>query len=300
MNIEDIKFREVELFLRLLKTKSVRELARQTNMQPGQLSKWIQGLEKKIGMPLIDRSSVGVQPTARALELIPYFEELFRIQGDLSHLGKSSKKSDVISIASSSFFTTHLVPLVLEKVVQESPDTTMRILDIPPTQFIPVALRGAFDYCLHAQKLDWPKTWTSYQVGFLSWNVFARKNHPLAKKSTKSSLLKYPFIVPIYWTPEGSRYGEDQCPVPISERIKGHETSTAASAVEMVKVTDQLSFLPDVVARPGVADGSLIAVETPWKLVKKPVYLSVKNAVVKQKQYEQMIAHFKTVLNEIM
>jgi DNA-binding transcriptional LysR family regulator len=300
MNIEDIKFREIELFLRLLKTKSLRELARQTNMQPGQLSKWIQGLEKKIGKPLIDRSSVGVQPTAQALELIPYFEELFRIQGDLSLLGFREKKNEVISIASSSFFTTHLVPLALEKVVGDSPDTTMKVLDLPPTQFIPVALCGAFDYCLHAQKLDWPKTWTSYQIGFLSWNVYARKNHPLTKKTSKASLLKFPFIVPIYWTPEGSRYGEDQCPVPLNERVKGHETSTAASAVEMVKVTDQLSFLPDIVARSGVLEGSLVALETPWKLVKKPVYLSVKNAVVKQKQYEQMITHFKKVLTEII
>ena len=57
---------------------------------------------------------------------------------------------------------------------------------------------------------------------------------------------------------------------------------------------------PDVVALPRVEQGSLVAIETPWKLVKKPVYLSVKNAVAKQKQCEQMIAHFKSVLTDIV
>jgi DNA-binding transcriptional LysR family regulator len=300
MSIEDIKFREVDLFLRLLKTKSVRDLARQVNMQPGQVSKWISGLEKKVGFKLIERSATGVEATAKALELLGHFEDLHRIQGELTNFKTKEKKQQLMTIASSSFFTSHVVPLALQSMTKNNEELKIRVIDLPPTQFISVALRGAFDYCLHAQNLDWPKTWTSYQVGVLTWRVYARKNHPVLKKATKANLLKYPFVVPVYWTAEGTRYGDDQCPIPMSERIKGHETATALSAAEMVKMSDQLAFVPDVIAKSLVKSGELVAVETPWKLVKKPVYLSVKNAVVKQKQFEEMIGHFRELLTELI
>ena len=83
MNIEDIKLREVELFLSLLKLKSVRELGRQQNMQAGQVSKWISGLERKVGAPLIERSSSGIRPTAKAMELLPLFEKIHAVHEKL-------------------------------------------------------------------------------------------------------------------------------------------------------------------------------------------------------------------------
>lgn len=293
MGIEDIKLREVELLLSLLKLKSVRELGRQENMQPGQVSKWISALERKIGATLIDRSPTGIRPTARALELLPLFEKMHSLQEKLS--GETTKNdSSIYSFASSSFFSTHLVPLILKGMKE---DCKVKLIDLAPTNFINAALRGAFEYCLHSQKLDWPQTWTTREVGTLKWNVYARKKHPVLKTPAMKEVIKYPFIIPIYWTPEGTHYGDDQCPIPLSKRIKGHETATAASAAEIVKVTDQLAFLPEVVAKR--AEFSLEVVKMNWKQIEKPVYLSVKNSTVKQSDFDLISSICSDVLKSL-
>lgn len=281
MKANDIRLSEIELFLTLLKVKSIREVARQKNMQPGQVSKWVSSLEKKVGAPLINRAATGVTPSARALELLPVFESMQVLLEKIS--GESHEESKIISIASSSFFSTHLVPDILKEVK----NTKFRLIDLPPTSFVTAGLRGAFQYCLHSQKLDWPQTWTTRETGKLRWNLYCRKNHPLTQTARMKNILKYPFIVPIYWTPDGTQFGHDQCPIPMTKRIKGHETATAASAAQIVSVTDQLAFLPEVVA--GRSDLQLERVKVPWKQVETPIYLSVKNSVVKQNDFEKLI-----------
>jgi DNA-binding transcriptional LysR family regulator len=281
MKTSDIKLAEIELFLSLLKLKSIREVARQKNMQPGQVSKWISSLERKVGAPLINRASTGVTPTARALELLPVFEDMHVLLEKLS--GKTQEDSKIFSIASSSFFSTHLVPEILKEIK----NTKFRLIDLPPTSFVTAGLRGSFQYCLHSQKLDWPQTWSTKETGKLRWNLYCRKNHPLTQNSGMKNILKYPFIIPIYWTPDGTQFGNDQCPIPMSKRIKGHETATAASAAQIANVTDQLAFLPEVVA--SRSDLQLEKVKVPWKQVETPVYLSVKNSVVKQNDFEKLI-----------
>ncbi len=296
---EDIKLSEISLFLALVKIKSVRELGRQMNMQPGQVSKWVQSLEKKVGSPLLERSSGGVQPTARALELIPVFEKMNALGESLKPFSQSGKESSLMSIASSSYLSTYLLPLILEELLEDDSAGRVRIIDLPPTQFIPAALRGAYDYCLHTQELEWPSTWTTMVVGSLRWSVYGRKNHPVVKTPGLRNVLKYPFIVPVYWTTDGTRYGDDQCPIPLSKRRKGHETATAGSAAEIVKITDQLAFLPELVARKSEENGELEKVMTSWRPVKKPVYLTVKNATVKQHDFEELIQVCKRVLTSL-
>ncbi len=293
--VEDIKLSEIGLFLALVKTKSVRELGRQMNMQPGQVSKWVQSLEKKIGVPLLERSAGGVQPTARALELIPVFEKMSALSERLVPESGDKKAQKVVNIASSSYLSTYLLPLILSELHEEK----VRMIDLPPTQFIPAGLRGAFDYCLHTQKLDWPSTWTTVEVGHLRWSIYGRKNHPATKNPGLRNVLKYPFVIPVYWTPDGTRYGDDQCPIPLSKRIKGHETATAGSAAEIVKMSEQLAFLPELIARKGEEMGELEKVMMSWRPVKKPVYLSVKSAIVKQHDFEELIRVCKKVLGSL-
>lgn len=297
--VDDVKLSEINLFLALVKVKSVRELGRQMNMQPGQVSKWVQSLEKKVGVPLLERSAAGVQPTARALELIPVFEKMSALSESMRPEQAGRKSSRLINLASSSYLSTYLLPLVVKQISGADPDSKVRIIDLPPTQFIPAALRGGFDYCLHTQELDWPSTWTTVEVGFIRWSIYGRKNHPVLKTPGLKQVLKYPFVIPVYWTNEGTRYGDDQCPIPLSKRRKGHETATAGSAAEIVKVTDQLAFLPELIARKAEENGELEKVMMSWRPVKRPVYLSVKSSTVKQHEFGGLIELFKRVLTSL-
>lgn len=294
MAIENIKLREIELLLSLLKLKSVREVGREKNMQPGQVSKWITSLERKLGHKLLDRSATGMRPTARAIELLPYLENIASLQEKLS--GETKKSQDhIFSFASSSFMSTHLMPYIVHHISETSPDVKFKLIDLPPTAFISAALRGAYEYCIHSKELEWPKTWTTEKVGNLKFNLYARKKHPVLKQPTLKNVLKYPFVIPIYWSQDGTQYGDDQCPIPMSKRIKGHETATAASAAEIVKVSDQLAFLPEIVARaPGLEE-----IKLPWKTIERPVYLSVKSGTVKQSDFRLISSICSDVLKSL-
>lgn len=291
MNVEDIKFRELDLLLNIFKLKSVREVGRQFNMQPGQVSKWLSGLERKLGAQLLERSSSGIRPTARALELLPVLEEMHALQGKLTGNLKVAS-ADQYRFASSSFMTTHLMPHIVKHVSENTPDVKFKLIDLPPTSFITAALRGAFDFCVHSKDLEWPGSWTTEKVGTLKFQLFARKKHPVLKQPTLKNVIKYPFVVPIYWSQDGTQYGDDQCPIPLSKRIKGHETATAASAAEIVKVSDQLAFIPEIVGRGPMLE----EVKLQWKTIEMPVYLSVRSSTVKQSDFKMISRYCSEVL----
>ncbi len=300
MLLEDLKLKDIELFLRLTKTKSVRDLGRESNLSPGQVSKWIQGMEHKLGRNLIERSSQGVQPTAEALELIPVFEKFMALQSALKD-PQSIKKDETLNFGSSSYFSTYLIPLLTKELGLETSRSVpkIRIIDLPPANFVTAALRGAFNLCFHTHALEFPKTWTTVVVGEVELHLYCRKNHPILKASSAKNLLKYPFVSPVYWTAEGNRYGDDQCPIPLNKRLKGHEASSSASACELIKHSDQLAFFPEIVARQSLKAGEIRQVPVPWKTVKKPVFLSVKNAVVKQNDFELLQRLSRKILGSI-
>jgi DNA-binding transcriptional LysR family regulator len=286
LDIEGLRLKEISLFLDLVKTGSIRELARQRGDQPGQISKSIRGLEAKLGSPLIHRSTQGVTLTAYATEILAYLEGIRNFQERLAgHLG-TAKNQTVLSVATTSFFSSGFVPSILGEFEKFAPEVHCRLIELPPNQFISVALRNGFEVCIHLRDLDWPKTWSSTEVGRIQWQLCAREGHPLSRKPTLKNVLEYPFVYPIYWTHEGIRHGDDNFPVPIRKRVKGYETATATSAAQVVAQTDHIGFLPNLVTRPLIQQGAIKVIDVPGvKEVGQSVFLTVKSDAVKQKRF---------------
>jgi DNA-binding transcriptional LysR family regulator len=288
--IYDIRFREVQILIELIKTKSVRELARNLGTTPGQISKVIKGLEMRLGVNLLNRSMYGIESTAEAVDILPFLEGIQdlhqRMQGEL----KKEAKETFLSVASSSFVSTVLLPKILNEYKPDDRNPVrFRFIDLPPSQFVQVGLRNGFQLCVHMDAIDWPKTWTSIEVGQVNWDLYCRWDHPIAKKPTLDRILKTPFVYPVYWSDEGIRFGDDNCPVNIRKRVRGHETATATSAVEMVLGSDQLGFLPHIITDHLVAQKSLKKITVPsWKPVRKTMYLTVKNDFIKQAVFLQL------------
>lgn len=296
--IYDIRFREVQILIELMKTKSVRELARKVGSTPGQISKTIKNLEVRLGISLLHRSMYGIESTAEAADILPYLESIQeihqRMQGEL----KKEAKDNLLCFASTSFVSTHLLPKVVSLYKSEDrTQTRFRFVDLPPSQFVPVGLRNGFQLCVHMDAIDWPRTWTSIEVGHVNWDLYCRYDHPIAKKPMIEKVLKYPFVYPVYWSDEGIRFGDDGCPVSIRKRIRGHETATATAAVEIVRTTDQLGFLPHLITDPLVQQNILRKITIPtWKPVRRTMYLTVKNDFIKQSVFLQLKDHLQKSL----
>lgn len=197
MDLEEIKIKEINVFLDLLRTGSVRELARQRNNTPGQISKIMTALENKVGFKLLERSSFGVKVTKKAAEILPMFHEIRSNQEAFQASFVKTKEAPILSFATTSFFSTQFVPSLFARFVTTYPNYRLRLLDLSPDLFLNVAMRNGFQMCLHLREIDWPKTWTSVRVGSVNWILCGRRGHPCqeaGKEASIKSIVKFPFV----------------------------------------------------------------------------------------------------------
>ncbi len=291
----DLKLRDIITVVELLKTRSLRDFSRRFGGSPGQISKQVKAIESKLGMRLFDRSSQGVEATPEAMSIMSIFEKIYDLHLKLTGELNPEEKENLLGFASTSFLSTSILPRVFAKFEQQVGKSKFRLFDLPPDRFIAAGLRGAFQVCLHFGDLDWPKTWTSVQVGSVKWQLYCRHDHPLAKRPHLQKILQYPFIYPIYRSTEGIRYGNDRCPLPLNKRNIGHETATATSAIELVSFSNHLAFLPNVVAESLLRQKQVRILPVPsWKKVEEPLFLTVKNDFVKKKTFEIL----KTIIGD--
>jgi len=278
-DIFNLQLKDLELFIGLSTTLSIRELSRKTSFTPSQISKRIAKTEKILGVKLFRRSTQGLSLSRQGEEILPKFKKAQKILIEIQEGSEKSAQSRLV-IASSSFFVSHLLP----KLVQKHKELFFDLIEIPPEDFIQVGLRSGFNTCVHTQKLDWPSTWHSEKVGSISSRLYARKNHPIFKSETKKTD-DYPFVAPAYWTREGLKEGNDSFPKHM-KRIIGHKTSTATSAAEVLKWSDHLGFLPSLVAsnRPDLKEVIIDGIEP----LVQPVYLTAKSDEVAQKFYSSL------------
>lgn len=281
--IEELKLRDIQIVLELFKTQSVRELARQRKLTPGAISKIVKNAEKKLNIQLLDRSSYGVEPTTEALRVLPLLNSIHDQQIKLESELTQDHKKDVMTFASSSFLTTHLIPKFMPDLEKLMSGSHLRLLDMTQDQFVLAGLRGVFEFCLHTSDIDWPKSWTTVKIGQLNYDLYCRKDHSISSKPSLKQVLEQTFVCPIYWSPEGVRSGTDNCPVSLKKRKIGHETATASSALEIMKQTNDLAFLPTIVCDIQEELGLIRKVHvSEWKKVSLPIYLTVKSDRVKQ------------------
>jgi DNA-binding transcriptional LysR family regulator len=295
MDVESLKLSEVRILLDLADAGSMHELARRLNMHAGQLSKAVKSAEAKLGRRILNRTSQGVYFTDYGREILPTLKGL---RDHIESLKGSSPEKDkeALIIATTSFFSSQFVPFLLSELEKEKSTLHCQILELPPSQFVTSGLRNAFTACIHLKDLEWPKTWTSVELGNVRWQLYCRRGHPLTKGASLKEVLKYRFVTPIYWTHEGVRKGKDQFPLVGERRLQGFETATAIGAAHVVARTDQIAFLPHLVVEstPGLVSLDVKGL----RKVEEPVFLTVKSDAVKQKVLDWLVSQSKKLLEK--
>ena len=285
----DISLFEMDLFVRASRLKSLRELARQLELKPAHVSKVIKRLETKLGTRLLKRSVSGVLLTPEGMELLKTAQEICQLSdGLIPSLRKGVEEQRIFGVGSISFLCRHFLVGCIVPLVSEKRNYRYRFVEFTHNELVSHGLNGAFEIAVHIESLQWTKTWASRRLGPMAWGLYGRASHPLLKKGqpvTPSEVVKYPFIVPTDWSSQGFTVGEDHCPLYWRERIKGHVSSTAETAMELVSETDQLTFIPEILTRRAIEVGQLkeIRVEG-WPQVRKDIYVSVRSDLI-SKQY---------------
>jgi DNA-binding transcriptional LysR family regulator len=112
-------------------------------------------------------------------------------------------------------------------------------------------------------------------------------------------VLEYRFVSPTYWTAEGLVRGNDQFPVAASKRNLGFETATADAAIPVLLSTDQVAFLPEVLAQAALRSKLLKVI--PMKAmgldeVERELFLTVRTDIISSRFQKTLIKHLKSAL----
>ena len=290
----DLRFSELRLMVELSQTHSLRELARRQSVHPSQLSKIIRKVEKKVGLTLIQRSSQGMVFTLEGMQFLKTARKILELSPSLRSGRSEVSTGTTFGIAGTSYIHQFLLPNCLDVIRKKNKDLNFRLIEVPTKDLMVMGMKGIFEMAIHVKKLDWPKSWTSKKIGMARSALYGRSGHPLGVKTTVQKVKDYKFITPLRWTKNGIQDGDDLCPLPLQERLHGDGTMTASAALGLMKITDQVSFLPEIVANQAVSDDEIMEIKvSEWGETYEPMFLSVHSDLVSQKMLEQLLKEFE-------
>lgn len=296
-SLSELKLSDLHLMVELSETHSLREVARRHSLNPSQLSKSIRRIEEKVGLSLLSRSPQKMTFTLEGMQFLKIAREILKLSPALAS-GKLENPPRTYVIASYSFINQYLLAECLGKITKEDDKTKFQLIEMSNKDQVMAGINGVFEISLHTKFLNWPKTWISKKVGYTKSGLYGRKGHPLGAKSDSEEVLKYKFVVPLRVSKSGIQNGDDDCPINIQDRIPGNGCMTGATALSFIKNNNQISYLPQIVAKAAIAKGEIMEIHVAdWKESKEPIYLVARGDAVPQKLFNLLHKELSLLLN---
>lgn len=139
--------RQLRYFLAVVTEGSVTKAAIALHMTQPPLSTAISQLEKDLGVELLVRSARGVRPTEAGSHLAAAAERLLHdladVEQDLRNMSRGL--AGKVTIAAVPTITWELLPEVMLRFLEKSPDVDVTITDPPPATVIEMVLRQEAD-----------------------------------------------------------------------------------------------------------------------------------------------------------
>lgn len=290
----EVSLFELEILRDLGHHHSLRALGRAKRLEPPHLSKILSRLEAKLACPLVKRSPKGFLLTPEGLRLVKQAREILALAEGLAPGVDTEVGAPVtLTVAASRFVAVSLLAPLLEPLRSGKHVDHFRLIDMAPDEVTSAAMLSACEVVVTVGEPTLTRAWATTKVGALRWGLFASRRHPLAARVTEDALRPYPFIVPTYWKAGIFETGDDYCPMPWRSRRRGDEASSVLLALEILQRSpEQLLFGPRLVMRSRLARRELREIQVPaWGRVEKPLYLSVKSAVVSKRIEERLLAN---------
>ena len=268
----DLSIRDLYYLLELNRRGSLRLVARDLGVAPSLLSKLIRRAEGLFGVTLFFRSSLGLRPNPEVDALWRKIRALVETSGEF---GTPTVREFALSISAASFLCQHL----LTKVLAARPELhASRLLEVSDKVALSLAATGGIDVQIGFASLAFPRAWETVRVGDIRSALYARPDHPLVRDGnaqTEEAIAAYEFVTPLDFPESGLEYGIDHCPLRLSARRRGLAVTTANTALDWISRTDQLTFVPEMVATIAVAEGRVSEVRCQmWPEVWSPIFLA--------------------------
>jgi DNA-binding transcriptional LysR family regulator len=270
--ISELHVADLTTFLAVRRAGSVSVAARELGVTPSQVSKAVARLETTLRVRLFSRGARGVALSDQARLALPHIEAAVASLQLLEH--RDAPSITELTVAAPSYLISSFLPAI----ACCQPQLNVRGIELAPSLVRAYAPENVFDLAILAPSADrMPVTWVSVRVGEIRSALFGSPE--LAKElgpfpTSVDKLRSVPFVTPIY-NADGRYFSvEDDCPLTLAERKRGHSAQTIGIALELAAQTGQLVFGPVVSARRLIATGALVEIPVRGWSVREPLYVS--------------------------
>jgi len=262
----ELRLGDLATFLAVRRAGSISAAARELRVTPSQVSKAIARLESTLRMQLLSRGARNVGLSESGLRVLPHVEAAV---ARLLLVGRAHEESATeLNVAAPSYLLAAFVPAI-ERCL---PERRVRGIELPPALLRAYSTEDFFDMALYAGATDGlPPAWSSVRVGSVRRALFASPEtarrlgpEPVAPEALRT----VPFVSPVYYADGQVVPADDDCPLPRTERVVGHQALAIGLALDLAAHTHHVVFGPVIAARQHVRAGLLTPVRVRgWDVV---------------------------------
>ena len=251
----------------MLEERNVSNAAKRLFITQPAMSKTLARLRSVFDDPLFTRSSHGMQPTPRAMELAQGLESvLIDIQGLVgrSEFDPAQWRGE-LTIALSEYIGVGMLPTLMGRLQTTAPGLTLNTVTRVEQQLEQLAL-GGLDFAIHIQHAHYPEHYQCHDIGGNPPIILARTGHPLSGRTPSwEDVARYPLVRMYISDLEQMDIFHSQSAF---ARLRAHpganfETSHLLTALEVLRTTDYLMPGPPFVLRNPVIGDNIQALPFP-------------------------------------
>ena len=251
----------------LLEERNVSRAAERLFITQPAMSKTLSRLRQLFDDPLFTRSSHGMQPTPRAMELAANLGDILRnitqLVADQAFDPRSFNGE--ITLALSEYIGVALLPELARRLQAQAPQLSIRVITRVENQLEELAL-GNLDFAIHIQLSDYGDEFRIHKLGGSPPAILTRENHPLTRDEISwQRLLEFP-IIRLYvsdWEQLEIQRSSDAL-TPINNHPQGSlEISHLLTALEVLRHTDYFMPAPAYILQNEDATRGITALPVP-------------------------------------
>jgi len=240
-------------FLAVFDHASFHKAAELLNLSQPALSRRVQGLEARLGAPLLERSTRQVAPTAAGRRLEPMARRLLdEFESSLLSIsGIGERQSGQITIGSIPTAVIYFLPRVIKHFNSRYPLIRLRVLDRSPEEGLECVVHGEVEFGINMIGSTEPDLRFTHLMDD-PYVLVCRRDHPLAQKRNIAwrDLAGHP-LIRIGRPNSGNRALLDSALTKANVRLDWfHEVNNLTTALGLVQAGLGASILPRLATPP--------------------------------------------------
>jgi DNA-binding transcriptional LysR family regulator len=177
-----LRLRNLQLLISLSSTQNISHTATELGISQPALSKWLKETEDDLGMTLFERHARGLRPTAQGQALVEHARRI-EAQLDLARDEMAVIRdggSALVTIGTSGASAADTVPLSVLKLLGQSPQTQVRLVESTMDRLLEQLARGTLDIVVGRSTPDSSSGAIDTEELYMEpIHLVARQRHPL-------------------------------------------------------------------------------------------------------------------------